>query len=187
MRMVVASILTGNGNYGNVAPLRTNVRNQSTTRRTRRILSALHRKQDSSSNAIAWRELHSRRPRARIEAVKNPASPAHDPSPFSPGAMVVLTLASPREKFWGALLSLAPEGLFLRGVELPSFEDLLNLIKEGEPFTSGIVFFPMHRVERLELDLPDGAIPSLSQRFAAKTGMDPAQLLSVPVELGGRE
>jgi len=86
-----------------------------------------------------------------------------------------------------ALLSLAPEGLFLRGVELPSFEDLLNLIKEGEPFTSGIVFFPMHRVERLELDLPDGAIPSLSQRFAAKTGMDPTQLLSVPVELGGRE
>jgi hypothetical protein len=121
--------------------------------------------------------------------VKNLSSPAQvDPSPFHPGAMVVLTLAGPREKFWGALLSIAPEGLCLRGVELPSFEDLLNLIKEGEPFTSGIVFFPMHRVERLELDLPDGSIPSLSQRFAAKTGADPAQLLSVPpAELGGRE
>jgi hypothetical protein len=49
------------------------------------------------------------------------------------------------------------------------------------------VFFPMHRVERLELDLPDGDIPSLSQRFAAKTGTDPAQLLAVPAELGGHE
>ena len=48
-------------------------------------------------------------------------------------------------------------------------------------------FASKYLVERLELDLPDGAIPSLSQRFAAKTGMDPAQLLSVPVELGGRE
>jgi hypothetical protein len=35
----------------------------------------------------------------------------------------------------------------------------------------------MHRVERMELDLPDGNIPSLSQRFTAKTGLDPATLL----------
>jgi hypothetical protein len=37
MRMVVASILTGNGNYGNVAPLHTNVRNHSHSP-TRRLL-----------------------------------------------------------------------------------------------------------------------------------------------------
>jgi hypothetical protein len=111
-----------------------------------------------------------------------------DTSPFHPGAMVVVTLANPREKFWGAVLSLAPEGLCLRGIELASFEDLLNLIRDGEPFTSGVVFFPMHRVERMELDLPDGAIPSLSQRFATKTGTDPAHLLAIPVETspGGR-
>jgi hypothetical protein len=35
----------------------------------------------------------------------------------------------------------------------------------------------MHRVERMELDLPDGSIPSLSQRFASKTGLDPASVL----------
>jgi hypothetical protein len=36
----------------------------------------------------------------------------------------------------------------------------------------------MHRVERImELDLPDGSIPSLSQRFVSKTGLDPAALL----------
>jgi hypothetical protein len=36
----------------------------------------------------------------------------------------------------------------------------------------------MHRIERIELDLPDGTLPSLSQRFSAKTGIDPVQALS---------
>lgn len=98
-------------------------------------------------------------------------------SPFQPGTMVVVTLSNPREKLWGTILSLSPEGLSMRGIELASFEDLVALVKEGEPFSLGVVFFPMHRVERMELDLPDGNIPSLSQRFSAKTGLDPATML----------
>src|SRR6202167_6454952 len=88
--------------------------------------------------------------------------------------MVLVTLGNPRQKFWGAILSLSPGGLSLCGVELASFDDLVSLIKDGEPFSPGVVFVPMHRVERMELDLPDGGIPSLSQRFASKTDLDPA-------------
>jgi hypothetical protein len=99
-------------------------------------------------------------------------------SPFHPGTMVIATLGNPREKFWGSILSLAPEGLTLGGVEIASFEDLLTMVKEGEPFTASVVFFPMHRVERVELDLPDGSIPSLSQRFTSKTGADPTEVLN---------
>lgn len=91
--------------------------------------------------------------------------------------MVVATLGNPREKFWGVVLSLTPEGLSLCGIELASFEDLISIVKESEPFSSSVVFFPMHRVERIELDLPDGAIPSLSQRFTAKTGVEPVEIL----------
>jgi hypothetical protein len=105
-------------------------------------------------------------------------------SPFQPGTMVVVTLANPREKFWGAILALTAEGLSLRGIELASFEDLVALIKEGEPFSLGVVFFPMHRVERMELDLADGSIPSLSQRFTAKTGLNPVTMLT-PSEADG--
>jgi hypothetical protein len=112
------------------------------------------------------------------------AEPAH---PFRPGTMVVATLANPREKFWGAILSLSAEGLSLRGIELPSFEDLVSMVKEGEPFSLGVVFFPMHRVERMELDLPDGNIPSLSQRFTAKTGLDPFTLLRSDMIGAGQE
>jgi hypothetical protein len=92
--------------------------------------------------------------------------------------MAVVTLANPREKFWGILLALTAEGLCLCGIELASFEDLISMVKEGEPFSPGVVFFPMHRLERMELDLPDGSIPSLSQRFTAKTGLDPSDVFS---------
>jgi hypothetical protein len=98
-------------------------------------------------------------------------------NPFRPGIMVLVTLGNPREKFWGAILSLTPEGLSLCGVELASFDDLVSLVKDGEPFSPGVVFLPMHRVERMELDLPDGSIPSLSQRFTGKTGLNPAAVL----------
>jgi hypothetical protein len=103
---------------------------------------------------------------------------ARNNDPFQPGTLVVLTLSNPREKLWGAILSLSAEGLSLCGIELASFEDLVSLVKDGEPFSPGVVFFPMHRVERMELDLPDGNISSLAQRFTAKTGLDPASVLA---------
>ena len=105
-------------------------------------------------------------------------------SPFRPGALVIATLTNPREKFWGAILQLAGEGLSLRGVDVAAFDDLATQVKNGEPFTSGVVFFPMHRVERMDLDLPEGNLLSLAQRFAEKTGQDPAPLL-VSEYLGG--
>ena len=99
-------------------------------------------------------------------------------SPFAPGAIVIVTLCNPREKFWGMVLALAGEGLSISGAELASFEDLTVMVRDGEPFTPAVVFFPMHRVERVEVDLPDGNLPSLSQRFLGKTGLEPAVVLS---------
>jgi hypothetical protein len=100
--------------------------------------------------------------------------------PFSSGSMVVVTLGNPRDKFWGMILALAPEGLSMSGLELASFEDFVIMVKDGESFSPAIVFFPMHRIERIELDLPDGSLPSLSQRFSSKTGLDPAVVLGHP-------
>ena len=121
---------------------------------------------------------------ATIECVKKEkdslraGSSANDRSPFAPGAIVILTLCNAREKFWGMILALAAEGQSLSGIELASFDDLVVMVKGGEPFTPAVVFFPMHRVERVELDLPDGSLPSLSQRFAAKTGYDSSTVLA---------
>jgi len=115
-----------------------------------------------------------------------PPSP-HPGGPFYPGAIVIVTLNNPREQFWGAILDLSGVGLSMRGVDLASFDDLISTIKTGDSFTSGVVFFPMHRVERIEFDLPESNILSLSQRFAQQTGQDPAPLLTGEFLGGGRE
>ena len=98
--------------------------------------------------------------------------------PFSPGAVVIATMCNPREKFWGIILALAAEGISLSGAELASFEDLAVMVRDGDPFSPAVVFFPTHRIERVELDLPDGGLPSLSQRFKSKTGLDPVAALA---------
>ncbi|MFZ0959078.1 MAG: hypothetical protein WAN60_22250 [Candidatus Sulfotelmatobacter sp.] len=113
----------------------------------------------------------------KLPSRRDKASPAVERAPFSPGALVVVTLSNPRDKFWGMILVLAPEGLSVSGIELASVEDLAVMVKGGELFTPSVVFFPMHRIHRIELDLPDGDIPSLSQRFQAKTGQEPAAVL----------
>lgn len=115
-----------------------------------------------------------------VEAKSSAAEPtakSRARDPFHPGAVVVVTLSNPREKFWGMILGLGREGLSLSGAELASFEDLTVMVKDGEPFTPAVVFFPMHRIERAELDLPDGSLPSLSQRFLSKTGLEPSLAL----------
>ena len=92
--------------------------------------------------------------------------------------MVVATLNNPREKYWGAVLALNPAGVSLHGVELSSFEDATKMVVAGEPLSAAVLFFPMHRLERMELDVPEGGLPSLSQRFVTRTGLKPAQALA---------
>ena len=95
---------------------------------------------------------------------------------FAPGAVVLVTLSSPREKFWGILLQVSAAGISLRGLELNSFEDFVHQVRAGEPATPAAVFFPMHRVERMEADEHSGGIPSLKERFQEKTGRPLAYL-----------
>jgi hypothetical protein len=97
---------------------------------------------------------------------------------FRTGSIVLATLREPREKFWGALLALDPAGIILQGIELSSFEDATSAFLGGEALNTAVLFFPMHRVERIAMDLPEGNLPSLSQRFQSRTGMKPGDALA---------
>ena len=99
-------------------------------------------------------------------------------NPFVAGAVVLVTLNNPREKFWGAIVELAAAGLSIRGLDLNCFDDSASMLHSGEAFEPNLVFFPMQRVERIELDASAPGIPSLAQRFANKTGLDAERFLS---------
>jgi hypothetical protein len=93
-----------------------------------------------------------------------------NPIPFSANAIVLVTLNNPREKYWGAVIAVNPAGISLRGIDLNSFEDFARLVKAGEDVVLNAVFFPMHRVERVEMDSRSGDIPSMQERFHSKSG-----------------
>lgn len=95
----------------------------------------------------------------------------------SRGYIVVLSLVNPREKFWGALLGISPSGIFMRGLDIGSFDGAVTMIRDGEQHAPIEVFFPMHRVERMEADTDTSGVPSLQQRFETATGHDPRQFL----------
>lgn len=84
--------------------------------------------------------------------------------------MVLVTLNAPREKFWGAIISVSAAGVSLRGIDLNSFEDFASMVKAGEPVTPHSVLFPLHRVERMEMDARNGDIPSMQERFESRAG-----------------
>lgn len=92
------------------------------------------------------------------------------------GRCVLVTLLEPREKIWGVLLSLRPEGIWIHGIDLVSFDDWIRqVIEPSEQF--GIIgmstlFFPMHRVERIAMDEPAGSAASLSEHFRHRVGKD---------------
>jgi hypothetical protein len=96
------------------------------------------------------------------------------------GQLVLVTLQNPREKFWGVLLALTPAGASLRGVDLQSLDDFTQLVKSGEAATASMVFFPMHRVQRIEVDNRSGELPSLADQFNAKTGIDVSKFFEEP-------
>jgi hypothetical protein len=91
---------------------------------------------------------------------------------LAPGTPVLVYLQSPREKVFGVLVSLAPAGIVVRGLDLLSLEDWMHQEARGE--TSGLglasVFYPMWRLERMERDESVGELEGLADRFHRLTG-----------------
>lgn len=122
-------------------------------------------------------ELHDNLDALSREATKSQQRPANI---MNSGQIVLVTLQNPREKFWGMLLALTPAGASLRGVDLQSFDDFTQMVKAGEATAASTVFFPMHRVQRMEVDARNGGLPSLADQFAAKTGFDVTKFFQDP-------
>ena len=90
---------------------------------------------------------------------------------FEPGTPVLLYLHSPREKVFGVLVSLQPAGVSLRGIDLNAFEDWMRQEARGEQGLGLVtLFYPMHRIERVERDETVGDLEGIADRFRRETG-----------------
>ena len=86
---------------------------------------------------------------------------------------MIATFTNPRERIWGQLVTVRPEGVTLCGINLESFDDFLRqaLHEADVQVTMTTAFYPMHRVERIAYDEAAGGVPSLSERFREKVGV----------------
>lgn len=103
------------------------------------------------------------------------------PHDLLPGTTVVLYLNTPREKVWGILLALQPAGVTLRGLDLVVFEDWMRQEARGEDTGLGLstLFYPMHRVERVERDETLGPMESYADRFRRLVGLSVLEVAGI--------
>ena len=94
------------------------------------------------------------------------------------GSVVVIVLHSPREKCWGVLDDINQAGVFLRGLDLNSFDAWVSALAHDEPFIGfSDLFFPMWRVERISRDEGAAGVPSLHEQVERRTGRKLEELL----------
>lgn len=88
------------------------------------------------------------------------------------GALVLVHLVAPREKFWGVLSDMSPSGVTVRGLALDAFESWMRELARGAEPSSfpATVFFPLHRVERVFADETAGEVQSYAERFIGVVG-----------------
>jgi hypothetical protein len=95
------------------------------------------------------------------------------------GTPVLIVLHSPREKYWGLLDEISSAGVFLRGLDLNSFDEWIRSVIHKEPFIgAGSMFFPMWRVERVAKDESVGGVMSLCAQAEQRTGLSLNELMS---------
>ena len=63
--------------------------------------------------------------------------------------------------------------MVLCGVLLDTFDDFVRQLRDGEAAVPVTVFYPMHRVQSVELERSDGPVPSLLSVSGKETGADP--------------
>lgn len=99
------------------------------------------------------------------------------------GAIILIVLHSPREKCWGVLDGINQSGVYLRGIDLSGFDDLLRSVGNDEETFTGLseTFFPMWRVERITRDARSGEVPALYELYESRTGKPVEQLFAADI------
>ena len=102
---------------------------------------------------------------------------------FEKGAIVIVNLVNPKEKFWGVLRSLSAVGMTIRGINLDSFEDWIRQLarneEEDQTLDLATMFVPLFRLERLFLDEAVGSVKSYSEVFRDVVGKTPQEYLEL--------
>lgn len=92
---------------------------------------------------------------------------------MAPGTIVMATLKDPRERIWGALREVKPEGITVQGIRVETVDEFINQALEvgsKQPEVPS-VFYPLRRLDCYQWDQTDADIAIYSARFRERTGI----------------
>jgi hypothetical protein len=105
------------------------------------------------------------------------------PKNLTTRSVVILSLQNPREKIWGALLSINSFGITIRGIDINSFQDWVRSVaNNSETMNLSTMFVPMMRVEKATLDEAFGMYKSFSEQFQERVGRPVLDFMDLPEE-----
>lgn len=100
---------------------------------------------------------------------------------MKPGDFVNIYLIDPIEKIWGRLVQIDTAGIVVRGIDVKWIESFRYQCNKTEqevfPQTS---FWPMRRVQRIDMDEAMSGIPSVIDSIIRSTGMSADEIISLP-------
>lgn len=98
-------------------------------------------------------------------------------------SFVIAHLSQPREKIWGRLKTLSEAGITLRGIDVAHVERYKYQVTAEHPeIHPQTVFFPMHRVIKIEADESMGSVPSLIETVTAIGRVAPDRIFREPTD-----
>ena len=109
------------------------------------------------------------------------------PHDLPPGSPVILYLPTRRRRSGGCSWRSQPAGVVVRGLDISVFEDWMRQEARGEDTGLGLstLFYPMHRLERMERDETLGPIESYADRFRRVVGLSVLEVAGIqPPETG---
>ena len=100
---------------------------------------------------------------------------------MEPGDYVNLYVIDPIEKIWGRLVRIADAGVVVRGIDVKLIESFRYQFQKEEPAVfPQTTFWPMRRIQKIDMDEAVGDIPSVIDSLKRTTGLPADEILPSP-------
>ena len=97
------------------------------------------------------------------------------------GDFVNLYTIDPIEKIWGRLIRISDAGVVVRGFDVKLIESFRYQFHKQEPEVyPQTTFWPMRRVQKVDLDEAIGDIPSVIASLKESTGLEADAIIPLP-------
>ena len=97
---------------------------------------------------------------------------------MQPGSFVTVYLVDPVERFWGRLFQLSQAGITVRAIDVKQIETFKYQFRKEERLVfPRTLFFPMRRIQQMDLDEALDDIPSVIDSISDATGRDPDDII----------